>query len=47
MQAMIELQYDKKQQEKKQIKREVQILQDFANDFDPALYIKQNESQDK
>ena len=47
MQAMIELQYDKKQQEKKQIKREVQILQDFANDFDPALYIKQNEFQDK
>ena len=29
MQAMIELQYDKKQNEKKQIKREVQILKDL------------------
>ena len=43
MQALIELQYDKKQKEKSQIKREVQILKDFANDFDPALYVKEKE----
>jgi U3 small nucleolar RNA-associated protein 7 len=43
MQAMIELQYDKKQNEKKQIKREVQILKDLADDFDPSLYVKENE----
>jgi len=45
MQAMIELQHDKKIKEKKQIKREVEILQNFADDFDPALYVKQNESK--
>ena len=43
MQAMIELQYDKKQNEKKQIKREVQILKDLADVFDPSLYVKENE----
>ena len=47
MQAMIELQYDKKQKEKSQIKREVQILKDFANDFDPALYINENKEIDE
>ena len=45
MQAMIEIQHDKKQQEKKQIQREVEILQNFADDFDPALYVKQNENE--
>ena len=43
MQAMIELQYDKKQNEKKEIKRQIQILKDFTDDFDPALYVKENE----
>lgn len=28
---------------KKQIKREVQILKDLADDFDPSLYVKENE----
>ena len=46
MQAMIELQYDKKQKEKSQIKRQVQILKDFADDFDPALYVKEKEEED-
>jgi hypothetical protein len=46
MQAMIELQYDKKQKEKSQIKRQVQILKDFADDFDPALYVNQKEEND-
>ena len=46
MQAMIELQYDKKQKEKSQIKREVQILKDFADDFDPSLYVKQKEEKE-
>ena len=45
MQAMIEIQHDKKQQEKKQIQREVEILQNFADDFDPALYVKQQENE--
>ena len=45
MQAMIELQYDKKQNEKKEIKRQVQILKDFADDFDPAIYVKQNKDE--
>ncbi len=46
MQAMIELQYDKKQKEKSQIKRQVQILKDFTDDFDPALYVKEKEEED-
>ena len=47
MQAMIELQYDKKQKEKSQIKREVQILKDFANDFDPALYVDERQEKEE
>lgn len=43
---MIELQYDKKQKEKSQIKRQVQILKDFADDFDPALYVNQKDEND-
>ena len=45
MQAMIELQYDKKQKEKSQIKRQVQILKDFADDFDPALYVNEKNEE--
>ena len=45
MQATIEIQHDKKQQEKKQTQREVEILQNFADDFDPALYVKQQENE--
>lgn len=46
MQAMIELQYDKKQKEKSQIKRQVQILKDFADDFDPALYVNEKKEEE-
>ena len=46
MQAMIELQYDKKQKEKSQIKREVKILKDLADDFDPALYVNEKEEKE-
>ena len=46
MQAMIELQYDKKQKEKSQIKRQVKILKEFTDDFDPALYVKEKEEED-
>ena len=45
MQAMIELQYDKKQKEKSQIKRQVQILKDFADDFDPALCVNEKNEE--
>ena len=39
------MQYDKKQKEKSQIKRQVQILKDFADDFDPALYVNEKNEE--
>ena len=46
MQAMMDLQYDKKLGEKSQIKKQIKILKDFADDFDPALYVKEKEKEE-
>ena len=40
MEAVMELQYNKKNEEKTQIKKDVQILRDLDEDFDPSLYVK-------
>ena len=41
--AMIELQANQKNEEKTQVKKQVKILQNLADDFDPELYIKEEE----
>lgn len=44
LKAMIEIDDKKKSQEKSQIKKQVKILKTLAEEFDPELYIKEQES---
>ena len=45
--AMIELQANQKNEEKTQVKKQVKILQNLAEDFDPELYIKEQEEPEE
>jgi len=44
--AMIEIQDNKKNEEKSQIKREVKILKNLAEDFDPELYVQEKKESE-
>ena len=44
--AMVEMQTNKKNEEKSQIKKQVKVLQTLAEDFDPELYIKEKEKEE-
>jgi predicted Ser/Thr protein kinase len=44
--AMITMKNKKKDEEKSKVRKEVKILKNLAEDFDPELYIKEKEEEE-
>ena len=45
--AMIQMKNKKKDEEKSKVKKEVKILKNISEDFDPELYLKEKEEEDE
>ena len=45
--AMIQMKNKKKDEEKSKVKKEVKILKNLSEDFDPELYLKEKEEEDE